>query len=612
MPATNGNLPTIHPPRTWFGCWKARLKNLSENTTDGSSSANTCYMLHAILVMIHVVLVMLYIAHWEHRVTLLFTPMNNDFWPVVLSASLQAFYTIYTAVLLFLTQRLAMSRTLVRRQKLTTIHDVSGAWEGLGSALNSVWRQFDISSSWWMVSAVTAYLACISVLHVTSSTLLQIQMFNASMTNSVPTTLAWLNDLSNSSVVHWEAITSSLQIFNQLPGLVTEGLSNTTVYDIPHTNAVAGYATVNATTITSHCGLLPNISYSVDYNPLVPLSSPDWMIRANFSLLGDETFLFVNASIPWSDQIQTLVPTWNSTRRSSEPPPQAGVVLMVSTLLDIDPSMQEALAVPIHWNMTNTSGVFEVYFVQCSLSAVSAETVIDIQTKSLQNPVSVSQSSRQWGINQWTSNTWQSMIGDALAVQVSSGDDFIQTNSEPSLADECIMTLVGLNLTAEYDQSTLWGVPIPAVILSPDKLEAAIARIAAQLIWIAGRMGTSNGGLQLGNGVTSVNEEMISLRLNINLLPLSFAVSASVIMMALALSTTRAFDASSKRQAAIPHIGALQLLWLGQHSASVHEVLEDVEHPTEVNLRRAGMIDVCFAKTISDQEEFESPTGRDM
>jgi hypothetical protein len=81
-----------------------------------------------------------------------------------------------------------------------------------------------------------------------------------------------------------------------------------------------------------------------------------------------------------------------------------------------------------------------------------------------------------------------------------------------------------------------------------------------------------------------------------------FAVSASVIMLGLALHTTRAFDPFHDSQAAIPNTGVLQLLWLGHHSAPIHEVLEDVAHPTDANLRRAGMIDVCFTKTISDEE----------
>ena len=73
-------------------------------------------------------------------------------------------------------------------------------------------------------------------------------------------------------------------------------------------------------------------------------------------------------------------------------------------------------------------------------------------------------------------------------------------------------------------------------------------------------------------------------------------------MLGLALHMTKAFDDSRNFQPAIPNTGALQLLWLGHHSAPVHEALDDVKYPTDANLRRAGMIDVCFAKTVSDEE----------
>jgi hypothetical protein len=86
-----------------------------------------------------------------------------------------------------------------------------------------------------------------------------------------------------------------------------------------------------------------------------------------------------------------------------------------------------------------------------------------------------------------------------------------------------------------------------------------------------------------------------------------FATSASVIMLGLALYSTRAFHASCNNQALVPNIGALQLLWLGSYSTSVREALQDVGNPTETNLRRAGMIDVCFA-TISDEEELPMGT----
>ncbi|KAG2092920.1 uncharacterized protein F5147DRAFT_721711 [Suillus discolor] len=531
--------------------WKARSKNVSKNARNGLFAPRACYIMHGMLVMIHVVLFSFIVRHWEHHVTFAFTPTNND--------SACAFYTVHIQrlFLLFLTQRLAISRTLVRHAKLTAVHDISGAWAGLGSALTSVWRQTDIPASWWTTSAVAAYLASITVLHVTSSTLLQFQTFNASMTTSVPTTLGWLDDSSYSYLTrprtHYHIPTR---------------LSNTTLYDTLKTTAIAVECD------SSSCG-----------TAIVPFGPVATRIHI----------------IPWMEYE-------DSYGGVSKLP---GVYLMVSTLLGIDPSVQDEVAVNMTWAIPDiaTPYVIQVYFVYCSLSANTTDGIVNMQTNSLLSPTSISQPSSQWEMYQfgWSNTSWQTQIGSALATpDSSSGVIFDGTPSqitELSVADEYVMSLVGLNLTEEYTQFRDGAPPISNFTLRPDELEFAVARAAAQLIWLAGQMGTANGGIDPGNGTAYVNEQFIALRLN-----LAFAASASVIMLGLALHMTRAFHASHDSQAAIPNIGVLQLLWLGHRSASINEVLEDVQHPTEANLRRAGMIDVCLTKTISDKEEFGSPT----
>jgi hypothetical protein len=79
-------------------------------------------------------------------------------------------------------------------------------------------------------------------------------------------------------------------------------------------------------------------------------------------------------------------------------------------------------------------------------------------------------------------------------------------------------------------------------------------------------------------------------------------------MLGLTLHMTGAFHASHDNQAISPNTGVLQLLWLGHHSTAVQESLEDVEHPTDAELRRAGMIDVCFSKAVSGEEDRLSST----
>ncbi|KAG0693049.1 hypothetical protein DFH29DRAFT_881780 [Suillus ampliporus] len=493
-----GKDATIRPPSlTWFVSCKLRPKKSLENTSEGSSdSPRSCHIFHGMLVMIHIILVIFYINHWEHHVTLSFTPRNNNVWPVVLSASLQAFYTIYTAGLLFLTQWLAISRTLVRRLKLTAIHDITGAWADLGSALSSVWRQTNIPASWWTTFAVTTYLASISVLHVTSSTLLQFQTFNTSIATSVPTTLGWPNDIPYDSDANWEFMTASLPVVNHLPGLVTAGLSNTTLYDTIRTSSVGGNATVNATTITSCCGLLPNITLHGSLLMIDPFNIP-----------GLSTTFCITMEVPWSDLIQVLqiIPC-----NVSEFAIAYVRLLRVDSIMKLNDKLQDRTHL-LFWcpvsslrHDNNISAVEEndsnqmdyvipVYVILCSLSGSPTDGMVDMQNNSLLSPVPIWQPSKQWEKYQWTKNdTWEVEIVRALSSPIGSGYEFSTTNNtgavEPSMADESIMTLVGLNLSAAYSQ---WGAfdstngPNATFIVRQDKLELAVTKVVAQLIWLA-------------------------------------------------------------------------------------------------------------------------------
>ena len=45
------------------------------------------------------------------------------------------------------------------------------------------------------------------------------------------------------------------------------------------------------------------------------------------------------------------------------------------------------------------------------------------------------------------------------------------------------MTLLGLNLTANYDASATQSSANPSVTLSPSQFEQAVSQVAAQYIW---------------------------------------------------------------------------------------------------------------------------------
>ena len=84
---------------------------------------------------------------------------------------------IYTIVLVVTTQKLAMQGIFLKYQTLTATHDESTAWIGLGSALLVLWKQTRIAASVIGALWVTIYLIGISVLHISTPSLFNIQVF---------------------------------------------------------------------------------------------------------------------------------------------------------------------------------------------------------------------------------------------------------------------------------------------------------------------------------------------------------------------------------------------------------------------------------------------------
>jgi hypothetical protein len=87
---------------------------------------------------------------------------------------------IYSSLLVFVTQVLAMRRSLRIRQTLTATHDNAAAWAGIGSATVRVWNQKAHSTSIISVLSAFLYLGNISILHITIPTLFSLQSFNSS------------------------------------------------------------------------------------------------------------------------------------------------------------------------------------------------------------------------------------------------------------------------------------------------------------------------------------------------------------------------------------------------------------------------------------------------
>ena len=274
-----------------------------------SSRCLWCYLLHAIFILLHIVLLFMLLCHPEHHIIL---QSVNEVPTIALAGSLQLFYVvspfsvakqnttgeidllikkIYTLILVFITQRLAVSRAMTRKQSLTSHHDLSQAWTSIGSALFGLWQQAKDTASPCMMLAITTYYLCISVLHVSSTTIMQFEVFSSSKNNTMQSILAWPASFDDTMLsLDWAGL-SPIVPLNQLPSLSTNGLLNSTVYDTPLVDSTSVNATVNATTIHADCGLLSNLS------------------KSDSSLYGNVTWGRVNANISNMGAITVFFPT---------------------------------------------------------------------------------------------------------------------------------------------------------------------------------------------------------------------------------------------------------------------------------------------------------------
>ena len=194
---------------------------------------------------------------------------------------------------MLLTQQLALSAVMVQRQKLTVVHDISGAWNGIGAAISALWQQAKVTSSLTAVVLVFIYLSCISGLHIISSSVIQFEAFNNTVTDVVPSLLAWTSSSGNISALNWASISSLMAMWPLLP--TAKGLSGSTLFDVPLSDYTYTGAAVNATTISAECGLLSNLSvgtwnstegiYNVDVNGLGEVGFPMQGIEVFITLI---------------------------------------------------------------------------------------------------------------------------------------------------------------------------------------------------------------------------------------------------------------------------------------------------------------------------------------
>jgi hypothetical protein len=127
---------------------------------------------------------------WRNRPLYHFGPLQSlqglqqyGFW--VIGVPPLTNFQVYNALLVFLTQKLAMNHNIKKDQTLTTTHDIIASWGGLGSALVTLANQFSTPASIFGTLQIVAYLGCITFLHIATPAIISVQAFNNTVSSRI-------------------------------------------------------------------------------------------------------------------------------------------------------------------------------------------------------------------------------------------------------------------------------------------------------------------------------------------------------------------------------------------------------------------------------------------
>ncbi|KAG0696627.1 hypothetical protein DFH29DRAFT_950273 [Suillus ampliporus] len=521
-------------------CDNPRPTLISATTRFLDSLLFICAFLHTFLVLLHLVLLALSIS-------------GNGVWMTVLSASTQAFYALYCTILVYLVQHLTLYRNLIQHQKLTIVHD------------NCLWQQSSTTGSLWWIASITTYLGCIFVLHVASSSILQLQT--------------------------WHTIGAIIPSLGQFSSSSNAGLKADGCHRKRHCRC--NYFRVE-------CGLLRNSELS--YTP-----------RLNSNQYGEVHHELVGRSVPpYQDQV-VISPL------ASVVIPAPTISFIIST--SIDHMNWEYQQAPLsgrcscyHITFPNSilSTMFDAHIVTCNIYVERHAATVNAETNELLalSPPPAPTPPLDW--EGWTApkgdNTWDIWSPPGRSNNNYHHDKWFMypfytgakhpvkicmTQSQSACYDVSLLELyfmkeIGLNV----DLYQLGSRPPPPsgskkVLCSRRQFESSLSKIFASLLWTGAKLGSDAGGFDQTTGSTVASRQVTKWHLSVEM-QLAFALTASLIMLILSICMSGGIHRQKNRMP-IDSVGVLQIIWLTSRLRVLKDLMSEVEDPREDALRAAGM-----------------------
>ncbi|KAI0340304.1 hypothetical protein BDW22DRAFT_1421685 [Trametopsis cervina] len=487
-----------------------RLSSTSKTVSEGDPSEKRepprtrewatyafCIVLHILVVVGHAVLV----AHAfdGHPVHLLKEDwLTVGFYYIVVIAPNAVGKGILVVVLYF-TQKLALRRNLHVSQSLTSVHDKSAAWMGLGSATISVWNQLtgsvtktkaeaevtgatDATSQQYKykhgfmqglaVFAILLYLVGLFILGLTLPLLLNIG-FVYDSNQRFDNITAVLPAIGNDSV----ALHNDYTIMSIVPlldyDIITYGLHASIIYDVPNFGVGDQPIDVTSTEFHSTCKVLPEASFTT-YNA------------------DNGTFTFQISPLVRPIQIMPSPRSINIAplllEDTTRPPP--ATMIVASTLEVIDDATQHSESfvqfspsiVPMNCGSQEECGTLsQVQLFACDFSTTSLITQFDPVKLILTHPDLVETEIWQnWSLPDPVSNTILDNVHNFGEISPMSG--LVQTYG---IAETNNLWTRNLSLIENELMDALGYSDASTHLVALTDLEFAVERAVASVLWRA-------------------------------------------------------------------------------------------------------------------------------
>ncbi|OCH86351.1 hypothetical protein OBBRIDRAFT_828360 [Obba rivulosa] len=587
------------------------------------TSAWFCLLLHAILVGLHVGMVVVWSHHYEHGWTVE-DPDTFSWW---LTVVLQAANVIITSILVFVTQRVALRRSLYKKETLTALHDRNTAWLGLGSAAVNWCSQFqEKTSARWNVTATTIYLLGIFALHITTPALFSVGPFDFPNIGpmDVNVTFGRPNYPNTSSsydfvppylmanVIPSETLTI-LPPMSQISGWNTPGLSSNIIYDILNTNSIYAtpihqYTHVNSSAFLGRCGWISQLE-QIGHG--ISQDGDFWQINTTFGQISVPN-LYPNVLKAVVAETDRRVPNDISAHYAN---------LILYTPLSVSSSSgQPAQSVELSPPMMGDT------LFACNISITSNEvrvSTFDGTLNSWDVPTSMD-GQAEWQDPFYFLNETQDRLS-ALAYEMFLNNTTPGIPLSSTLQGPCSIRTSPCQYLTVIDELREAGISLTPGSIADNMtvplntIEYALGELAATVYWFLGRIADSE---QAGYAYQSLRGSVTlevdffdndGFRVNLNDIPATkqlkrsqlfagFATSILLFVLALSLS----FNLSRDRGAAdsLDSSGVLHLTWLLGYTRPdlAGTLVADVQNPTTLALRRAGNTNNYVLRATVTQE----------